>query len=281
MPQRLPLRLPARGIAVALLLALAVLVTGLVVERASAADGASPGTSPTAPAPPTTTDDVDGEEPDPLWPIVAPSKAKGATVARIVVATNARLQLSSAKRITRVGTQTAWSKQTQTLLVMEGAEQDGGRWVKVLLGTRPNGRTAWIRRDHVILSRSRYWVDVSTRQRRVTVYRDGRRMRSFRAVVGAPRTPTPHTLSAVYEINRQPNPKAFLGPWVVALTAHSDVLENYGGGPGRVAIHGRAGESLQDPLGSARSHGCVRVNNADVSYMARYVPAGTPVDLRR
>lgn len=256
-----------------------VLLTAGPVAVASAADGAPAETAPPTTAPPATTED--GDEPDPLWPIVAPSKDKGATVARVVVATNARLQLSSAKRVTRVGTQTAWSKQTQTLLVMEGAEQGGRRWVKVLLGSRPNGRTAWIQRDHLILSRSRFWIDVSTRQRRVTVFRDGRRMRSFRAVVGAPGTPTPHTLSAVYEINRQPNPKAFLGPWVVALTSHSDVLENYGGGPGRVAIHGRAGESLRDPLGSARSHGCVRVNNADISYLARYVPAGTPVDLRR
>lgn len=227
------------------------------------------------------TDDEAAEEADPLWPIVAPTKARGATVARIVVATNARLQLSSAKRVTRVGTQTAWSKQTQTLLVLDGAERDDTRWVKVLLGSRPNGRTAWIKRDHVILSRSRYWIDVSTRQRRVTVFRDGRRVRSFRSVVGAPRTPTPHVLSAVYEINRQPNPKAFLGPWVVALTSHSNVLENYGGGPGRVAIHGRAGESLKDPLGSARSHGCVRVSNADVSFLAKRIPPGTPVDLRK
>lgn len=263
-----------------LLLGVAAVLLAAGPVTAAAADGTAPGTAPPATAPPAAGTD-DGDEPDPLWPIVAPAKAQGATVARIVVATNARLQLSSAKRVTRVGTQTAWSKQTQTLLVLDGAEQDGSRWVKVLLGSRPNGRTAWVKRDHVILNRSRYWVDVSTRQRRVTVYRDGRRMRSFRAVVGAPRTPTPHVLSAVYEINRQPNAKAFLGPWVVALTSHSDVLENYGGGPGRVAIHGRAGDSLRDPLGSARSHGCVRVNNADINYMARYVPAGTPVDLRK
>lgn len=282
MPQRLLSRLSARGITVASLgLLVVVMSAGPTVEPASAADGTRSETPPSttdAPAPGT---DDEGDEPDRLWPIAEPSKAQGATVARVVVTTNARLRLASAKRVTRVRTQTAWSKQTQTLLVLDGAEQDGSLWVKVLLGTRPNGRTAWVRRDHVILSRSRYWIDVSTRLRRVTVYRSGRRVRSFRAVVGAPRTPTPHTLSAVYEINRQPNPKAFLGPWVLALTAHSDVLENYGGGPGRAAIHGRAGDSLRDPLGSARSHGCVRVTNADVSYLARYVPAGTPVDLRK
>ena len=49
---------------------------------------------------------------------------------------------------------------------------------------------------------------------------------------------------------------------MIQLTAFSDVLDNYGGGPGRVAIHGRGGASLADPLGTARSHGCVRVANA-------------------
>lgn len=59
------------------------------------------------------------------------------------------------------------------------------------------------------------------------------------------------------------------------------MLENYGGGPGRVAIHGRGGASFADPLGSARSHGCVRIDNAQVSYLARKLPDGTPVDLHR
>jgi len=65
------------------------------------------------------------------------------------------------------------------------------------------------------------------------------------------------------------------------ITSHSNVLENYGGGPGRVAIHGRAGASLNAPLGSARSHGCVRIDNRNVSWMARRVPPGTPVRVHR
>ena len=111
------------------------------------------------------------------------------------------------------------------------------------------------------LSRTRYWVTVRTRSRTVSVYRDGDRVRRFRAVVGAPATPTPRVLAALYERNRQPDPRAFLGPWSLPLTAFSDVLQDFGGGPGRVAIHGRAGASLADPLGSARSHGCIRITN--------------------
>lgn len=58
------------------------------------------------------------------------------------------------------------------------------------------------------------------------------------------------------------------------------MFENYGGGPGRVAIHGRAAASLQDPLGSARSHGCIRIDNTNISRMATHVRTGTPVRIR-
>ena len=96
-------------------------------------------------------------------------------------------------------------------------------------------------------------------------------------MIGAPATPTPRGLYAVYEKLAQPNPKGFLGPWALHLTAFSNVLLNYGGGPGRVAIHGRDGASLADPLGSIGSHGCIRIDDANIRWMARVVPLGTPV----
>jgi lipoprotein-anchoring transpeptidase ErfK/SrfK len=219
-------------------------------------------------------------EPQP-FDVAAPSRAHGSTVARIVAPTFARARLESDKRGWRVSTATAWSKQPQVLLVLDAAIADGRDWVKVLLANRPNGSAGWVPRDGVVLDRTRYWVAVHVRARRVTVYRKGKRVRRFRAVVGAPGTPTPRGLAAIYERNRQPDPNAFLGPWALPLTSLSEVLESYGGGPGRVAIHGRAGASLRDPLGTARSHGCIRVNNDDVVWMADRVPVGTPVRVKR
>ncbi|MGB0119870.1 MAG: L,D-transpeptidase [Solirubrobacterales bacterium] len=105
-------------------------------------------------------------------------------------------------------------------------------------------------------------------------------MLEFRAVAGAPATPTPRGLFAIYERVRQPDPSGFLGPFALHLTAHSNVLDNYGGGPGRVAIHGRGAESLADPLGSARSHGCIRIGNGRIVAMAKMLPLGTPVLVR-
>ena len=128
---------------------------------------------------------------------------------------------------------------------------------------------------------SGYWIEIRTGARLVTIHRHGKRVRRFRAVVGTPATPTPLGLAAIYERNRQPTPGGFLGPWAMPLTIMSRVLENYDGGPGRIGIHGRAGASLADPLGSARSHGCIRITNRHISWMAANIPAGTPVRIRK
>ena len=112
------------------------------------------------------------------------------------------------------------------------------------------------------------------------MFRDDRLVRSLRAVVGKPSTPTPAGLFAVAAELRQPEANEFEGTWVLPLTAHSNVLRQFDGGDGQVALHGRGGASLLDPLGTARSHGCVRLANAAIGWIAAHVPTGTPVRVR-
>jgi len=45
------------------------------------------------------------------------------------------------------------------------------------------------------------------------------------------------------------SPNAFLGSWILPLTARSDALQQFDGGDGTVGIHGRGRASLLDPLG--------------------------------
>ena len=58
------------------------------------------------------------------------------------------------------------------------------------------------------------------------------------------------------------------------------MLDDYGGGPGRVALHGRGGASLLDPLGSAASHGYVRVDSGQAAWLSRVLRPGVPVTVR-
>jgi hypothetical protein len=68
---------------------------------------------------------------------------------------------------------TAWSHQSQVLVVLAATTRDGRDWVKVRLGDRPNDTAGWIPRDHVRLGHSYYWVEVRRHSRRVSVYRKG------------------------------------------------------------------------------------------------------------
>lgn len=211
--------------------------------------------------------------------IASPSRAEGGTEARIVAPLRARTQLDRSSISRRISAETSWSGQPTTLLVLAARIYEGREWVKLLLPERPNGAAGWVPAEDVVLSATPYWVEVSTSARTVTVYRDGSVIRRFRAVVGKRSTPTPHGLAAIYERDRQPDPHAFLGTWVLALTIESNSLKHFEGGTGRIGIHGRSGASLLDPLGSARSHGCIRIDNRSVGWMATHVPVGTPVEI--
>lgn len=204
-----------------------------------------------------------------------------AYVARIVTRAGVWTRPGGGRRVGSLQTRAAWGGGRHQVQILGSQRDDLGRpWLKVLLPTRPNGSTGWIRRDFVTLSRTFWSVRVDRPTRTVTLRYRGRVKRRFLAVIGKPSTPTPRGRFAVYEGIAQDDPEAFLGPWALHLTAHSNVLFDYGGGPGRIAIHGRGGESLLDPLGSAASHGCIRIDNANVALLARLLPPGAPVEIR-
>jgi lipoprotein-anchoring transpeptidase ErfK/SrfK len=235
-----------------------------------------------APAPATGSAAADPLD-DPLtppFPITPPSRDTGSTTALLVSPTDALAHAGHGRKVWRVPVETTWSRQPMILMVLESVVRDGRRWLRVRLPTRPAGQYGWIPYDHTVLGQAHWWINVNRARRLVRVYHYGHRVRRFRAVVGASRTPTPKGLAAIYERNRQPDPKQFLGPWAVALTLTSKVLQEFDGGPGRIGIHGRAGASLADPLGTARSHGCVRVDNDEITWVATRIPQGTPVLVR-
>jgi hypothetical protein len=186
---------------------------------------------------------------------------------------------AGAHRLGAVGPRAA-----QWLLVLRAArDRDGRCWLKVRLPSRPNAASGWLDAGRVVLRRTAWRIAISRARRRVTVFRGGRIARRFRVVVGAPPTPTPKGLFSIIGAWRSA-PGEFLGSYVLPLTAHSDVLREFDGGDGRGGLPGRGGASLLDPLGTARSHGCIRLANADIDWLVRAVGAaelpGTPVRVR-
>ena len=204
---------------------------------------------------------------------------KRAYTAQVVAPTRVRRR-PGGRALRRLRTSARWGGGPLRLLVLRSAVgSDGRRWLRVRLHERPNDRAAWVLADRTRIRATPWRLVVSLSARTVTVRRRGKVVRRFGAVVGAPATPTPRGLFAIGE--RIPQPAGVLGPWALHLTAHSNVLDDYGGGPGRVAIHGRSGALLADPLGTAASHGCIRIDNAAVAWLAARAREGTPVRVRR
>jgi lipoprotein-anchoring transpeptidase ErfK/SrfK len=201
---------------------------------------------------------------------------RAAHLAQVVYPTTVRARPGAGARRGRLGTEARWGGGPVRLLVLRSAvDRRGRRWLRVRLPERPNHRAGWILRDHARARETPWRIVVSTGSRRLDVRRAGRLVRRFPVVVGAPATPTPHGLFAIGE--RIAQGPGVLGPWALHLTAHSNVLDDYGGGKGRVAIHGRSGGLLADPLGSARSHGCIRLDNGALGWLVSRAVEGTPV----
>lgn len=212
--------------------------------------------------------------------VPGPSRKYGTYTAKLLIGTAVRKKPGRAGTIWYAKTKTKWSRRGQRLMVLGSAYARGRTWLKVRLPIRPNSTSGWIPRDRVQLAHTRRFIVVDTSQRMLRVYRNGRVIVKHRVVVGKPSTPTPTGLFALWDRAKQADPNGFVGTWTLPLTAHSNYLRRYDGGPGLVAFHGRAGASLKDPLGSARSHGCVRMNNSRIAWMAREM-MGTAVRIRR
>lgn len=196
----------------------------------------------------------------------------GQLVAGVVVRAQPR---QGAAPVMAVGPIAPLGKGITTLSIIDRRRDAQGRmWARVLLPRRPNGSAGWLPADQMRLLTTPVRLRIDLSERRMYVYRSGRLARRFPVAVGALATPTPTGRFAVAEMIRTNHPGAFLGPLVFPLTGFSRVLNEYAGGNGRVAIHGT---SLPELIGTRASHGCIRMRNADVVALSRFLRPGVPV----
>ena len=154
----------------------------------------------------------------------------------------------------------------------------GARWLRVRLPGRPNSATGWIQQRGTRATSTSWRIVVRTAARRVRVYRKGRLARSFAVVVGKPATPTPHGHFFVEESVRL-LPNGIGGPYALATSARSNVLQEFMGGPGQIALHGV--DNLGGTPGTAVSHGCIRLSGENNRWMAARIGPGVPITITR
>jgi lipoprotein-anchoring transpeptidase ErfK/SrfK len=166
----------------------------------------------------------------------------------------------------------------QTTLPVIGQSSAPGRerWLQVMLPGRPDGSTGWILQSATRSLTTGWRILVDLTARRVGVYRDGHVVRTFQAVVGKPSTPTPTGQFFVEETVQMESGQPG-GPFALALSARSNVLQEFEGGPGQIAIHGR--NNLGGTLGAAESHGCIRLATTSIDWLSARIGPGTPVKI--
>jgi hypothetical protein len=184
----------------------------------------------------------------------------------------------SARRIQTVRARRPLTQVRTVLPVLDAIRAGGRSWIHVRLPGRPNGHAGWMLTDRTRRTTTGWQITISLASRLVTVYHDGRVQRRFSAVVGARATPTPQGPFFVEEAVALSS-RAAGGPFALAASARSNVLQQFAGGPGQIAIHGT--NHLSDALGTAASHGCIRVGTRAITWLARRIGAGTPLTIKR
>ena len=185
--------------------------------------------------------------------------------------------VAGATRLGRITAKGYYTREQTVLPVLAhriGA--NGQRWLLVSLPGRPNGHSGWIAQRATTAKSTPWHIVVDLGARRVTVYRAGRSVRVVRAVVGEPATPTPVGHFFVQETIKL-GPLAVGAPDALALSARSTVLRHFDGGVGQVGLHGIL--NVGGVLGTAGSHGCVRLSTKMMRWLAQRMGPGTPVTI--
>jgi lipoprotein-anchoring transpeptidase ErfK/SrfK len=217
--------------------------------------------------------------------LIAPAQAAASRVAAsqplVVLLHNHVARTSPNARARRIETVNARRPLTgaRTVLPVLGYARSHGRpWVRVRLPGRPNGHQGWIGAQQTRRTSTEWHIFLTLSTRQVTVYHYGRANRRFRAVIGKPSTPTPRGQFFIEEALALSS-QAAGSPFALATSARSNVLQEFDGGPGQIALHGTS--HLSGAPGTAASHGCIRLSTGAITWLAQRIGSGVPLTITR
>jgi len=146
-----------------------------------------------------------------------------------------------------------------------------GEWLRVLLPSRPNGSTGWLRTADVRKASTPYAVRVHLGSFRMELVEGGATVGSWTVGTGKRSAPTP--AGRTFVLGAISDAKQHYSPVILPLGTHSTTHDTFGGGPGTVAIHTWPTASV---FGTASSDGCIRVPSDALDRLTE-VPLGTLV----
>jgi L,D-transpeptidase catalytic domain len=177
--------------------------------------------------------------------------------------------------VARVGARTSFGSQRALGVIATRR----GRWLAVTEAGIAGNRVVWVdaRAGGLRYSRTPLELAVDLSDRTLTVRRGDAVLRRVNVGVGAFDTPTPTGRFAVTDKLDGASFSTAYGCCILALSAIQPNLPRGWSGGNRVAIHGTLSPS---DFGRAVSAGCVHAPDADLRWLMRVAPLGTPVLIR-
>lgn len=155
--------------------------------------------------------------------------------------------------------------------------QQVGDWVEVELPSGPVGRTGWVAREDVALSRHRFRIEVARSARTLTLYTGSVVALSTPVALGPDAPPAGERLF-ITELVSPPDPAGPYGAYAYGLSGAVNDVTAFTAGQGVVAVHG-----VPDPatLGTDALAGSIGVGGDVMARMVDTIglPLGTPVDI--
>lgn len=162
------------------------------------------------------------------------------------------------------------------VLLIFGVKEQKGDWLNVMLPMRPNGSTGWISRSEVELRTVRSRISVDLSDLRLRAYVGDQLSLDVPVGIGKEATPTPLGNFYVDISFGFPNAGGAYGAHMLSVAGYSEVLTNFGGGIGQIAIHGTNNRAS---VGIRSSNGCLRLTNEAILQLKDLAPTGTPVEI--
>jgi lipoprotein-anchoring transpeptidase ErfK/SrfK len=152
---------------------------------------------------------------------------------------------------------------------------DEGDFFKVALPARPNGSVGYIKKSEVVTYTTPYKMVIAIQSKRLTVFECGKEIMNAPVAVGTPKAQTPRGNFFLVDLVRpKRGPNGPYGPYAFGISGYSNVYQRFGGGDGRIGIHGT---NQPSSIGKAVSSGCIRLDNANMTKIAKTLYLGTPV----
>lgn len=176
----------------------------------------------------------------------------------------------------QIGTAGIWYGYPQALPIL----YTSNGWHQIRVPERPNGKIAWIKAEHVKVTRTPYRLVLDRANTKLTVYKDGWPQWTSPVGIGVDKTPTPAGKYYVAVIDKDKTPG--YGPFQLVTSAHSEAIQSWKGmGDALIALHGPISSKSSKQIGTKGtkiSNGCVRLQYADLDRLA-VIPIGTPIDI--